>query len=66
MALKISKVIDSIKKITKSEHDVERINSVERRYKALRQESKGPTFRTYLWWNIFCFNESMWILRRTG
>ena len=60
MVLKISKVIDSIKKITKSKHDVERINSVERRYKTLRQESKGPTFRTYLRRDSICFNESMW------
>ena len=48
MALKISAPIESISVVSAATHDVERINSAERGYKALRQDSKAPTFRTYL------------------
>lgn len=48
MALKISAPIESISVVDAATHNVERINSVERRYKALRQDSKAPTFRPYL------------------
>ena len=44
MALKIVAPISKIQQVSASEHDVERINSVVRRYKAQRQESKAPTF----------------------
>ena len=48
MALKISAPIESISVVDATTHDVERINSVERGYMALRQDSKAPTFRPYL------------------
>ena len=48
MALKITAPIESISVVSATTHDVERINSVERGYKALRQDSKAPTFRPYL------------------
>ena len=60
MALKISDPIVSISKIDSSTHNVERINSVERRYKALRQDSKAPTFRPYLPRHLQDVNDELW------
>lgn len=44
MALKINNPIQEIEKVSVSEHNVTRINSIEYRYKEERQESKAPTF----------------------
>jgi len=49
MEIKIDKLPESIKEIPSEKYNVEMINSIERRYKALRQQSKAPTFRPYLW-----------------
>ncbi len=44
MALKISEPISSIEVVSHSEHNVTRINSIDRFYKGDRQLSKAPTF----------------------
>lgn len=44
MALKIETPISSIELVSTSEHDVARINSISKRYKEERSESKAPTF----------------------
>ena len=63
MALKITAPIESISVVSAASHDVERINSVERGYKALRQDSKAPTFRPYLSGNMENSRDQLWILR---
>ena len=44
MVLKINEPILSIEMVSNSEHDVVRINSINKKYKEERQESKAPTF----------------------
>ena len=44
MVLKINSTISAISCVSSSEHDVNRINSIEVRYKGERGESKAPTF----------------------
>jgi phage FluMu protein gp41 len=44
MVLKISTPISTIEVVGISEHDVARVNSVSKRYKEERSESKAPTF----------------------
>lgn len=44
MDLKITEPISKIHEITSQEFNVYEINSIEWRYKGLRQESKGLTF----------------------
>lgn len=41
-----------MKTISKEQYIVEVVNSIAKRYKGLRQESKAPTFRPYLCWDI--------------
>lgn len=41
---KITNPVTSIQEVTRSEHDVARINSISSKYKGARQESKAPTF----------------------
>ena len=60
MALKISAPIESISVVDAATHNVERINSVERRYKALRQDSKAPTFRPYLSRHLQDVDDELW------
>ena len=64
MALKIDKPISSIQIVDTTVHNVERTNSVERRYKALRQDSKAPTFRLNLPGHIYHVNEKLRFLGR--
>ena len=61
MALKIDKTIDSISIVANNVHDVERVNSVEGRYKALRQDSKAPTFCTYLSGDVYHPDKELWL-----
>lgn len=42
--LKIDDMIDQVQEVSTSQHDVGRINSIGHKYKALRQDSKMPTF----------------------
>lgn len=44
MALKITEAITEICVVSKSEHDVKRINSIKKTNEEERQESKAPTF----------------------
>ena len=44
MALKINVQISAIEIVSVSEHDVARINTISKRYKEERSESKAPTF----------------------
>lgn len=44
MVLKIAEAISSIEIVLSSKHDVERINSVAKKYKPLRDKSKNPSF----------------------
>lgn len=44
MALKINQPISIIERVTATEHDVARINSISKNYPEERQESKAPTF----------------------
>lgn len=44
MVLKIDQQIDSVSIVTRSEHNVTRINSVKSLYNKERNESKAPTF----------------------
>lgn len=44
MALKITETITSVQEVKPSEHNVARVNSISKIYKADRQESKPPTF----------------------
>lgn len=44
MVLKITGKVQSIQKCSPMEHDVARINSISKKYKSWRQESKAPTF----------------------
>ena len=61
MALKISKPIDSISVVSSNVHNVARVNSVERGYKALRQDSKAPTFCLNLSRNLHNLDEQLWL-----
>lgn len=62
MALKINKPIDSISVVSSSTHNVKRVNSVERGYKAQRQDSKAPTFCLNLSGHIHHSDEQLWFL----
>lgn len=42
--LKIASPINSVQPVSVTEHDVARINSISKKYKSERQESKAPTF----------------------
>lgn len=42
--LTIDELIDGVSEVTTSEHDVNRINSIQKLYKPERQDSKTPTF----------------------
>ena len=42
--LKIASPISSVQLVSVTEHDVARINSISKKYKSERQESKAPTF----------------------
>lgn len=44
MALKINQPLSKVERVTASEHDVARINSISKIHKEERQESKSPTF----------------------
>lgn len=44
MALNINEPLAAVQEVSRSEHDVHRINSVEVIYKGERQKSKAPTF----------------------
>lgn len=44
MVLKITEPVLSIELVTNSEHDVARINSIDKLFKKERQLSKSPTF----------------------
>lgn len=44
MVLNITGMIDAVREISASEHDVSRINSIAKTHKQERQESKTPTF----------------------
>ena len=44
MVLKINTPVSAIEVVSSSEHDVARVNSVSKRYKEERSESKAPTF----------------------
>lgn len=60
MEIQISEIPNKISQISKEEYNVAEINSIAERYKELRQRSKAPTFRTYLWRNIPYLNEKLW------
>ncbi len=42
--LTINNTLASVQEVSRSEHDVHRINSIEVIYKGERQKSKAPTF----------------------
>lgn len=42
--LNIDQPLTAISEVSRSEHDVHRINSIAERYKGERQKSKSPTF----------------------
>lgn len=44
MVLRIANPISSVQLVSVTEHDVARINSISKKYKQERQESKAPTF----------------------
>ena len=62
--LKINNQIESIEQVSVNTHNVSRINSIEVRYKGERQESKAPTFRSYLWRSVLHSYAELWFLRR--
>ena len=49
MALNINEILASVQEVSRSEHDVHRINSIEVIYKGERQKSKAPTFALTRW-----------------
>ena len=64
MVLKINSTISAISCVSSLEHDVNRINSIEVRYKGERGESKAPTFRPYLPRHLAHSDEELWLLER--
>ena len=64
MVLKINNTISAISCVSSSEHDVNRINSIEVRYKGERGESKAPTFRPDLPRHLAHPDEELWLLER--
>ena len=46
--LKINNEITDVRKVDSSKHNVARVNSIKVDYPVWRQDSKSPTFRTYL------------------
>ena len=47
--LTINNTLASVQEVSRSEHDVHRINSIEVIYKGERQKSKAPTFALTRW-----------------
>lgn len=44
MVLKITTAIEAVEEVSRTEHNVARINSISKTHKGERQESKAPTF----------------------
>jgi hypothetical protein len=47
--LTVDNTLASVQEVSRSEHDVHRINSIEVIYKGERQKSKAPTFALTRW-----------------